>query len=505
MLGKYRLIAELGRGGMAEVFLALANPGKPYAKLVVIKKPREHLASDAEFMTMLVDEARIAARLNHPNLVQTLEVDESNGQEFLTMEYLDGQPLHRILSRARSVFPLDMHISVLIDVCTGIHHAHELRDFDGTPLDIIHRDVTPHNVFVTYEGQVKVVDFGIAKAVGRAGETRHGVVKGKVPYMAPEQAAGRQLDRRVDIFSVGVMCFEAAVRRRMWKGVSEIDVIRRLVAGNIPSSPRAVDANVDVELDYICQRALAAAPEDRYATAAEMQHDLEAYLATKGPRPPARAIGAYCAKLFSDKRAMTNKVIETQLADLKKASASPPVVPVEATNGGGPPPKDPVRPSSVSAVKPQMVRKNQEHESKTIVNEPQSEGIRAVRSLAVAALSKRYRALMLLCAVVLALTTAVLTVVSLLPHASSQAQPVSNRGSVTLTLRATPLETRFIVDKGPPLDNPFIGKFPRDGQEHTIQAVAPGYASNQEAVVFQSDVSLRFNLAPLDRSKKSDK
>ena len=216
--GRYRLIAELGRGGMATVFLAVTEGamGINFNKLVVLKRLREHVADDPEFVTMLMDEARIAARLNHPNVVQTLEVDKAEGEPFLAMEYLDGQPLHRILSRDRATFPLAMFLAVLADVLSGLHHAHELADFDGTPLNIVHRDVTPHNVFVTYNGQVKVVDFGIAKAEGRASETKHGVVKGKVSYMAPEQARSGMLDRRTDVFAVGVMLFEACTRRRMW-------------------------------------------------------------------------------------------------------------------------------------------------------------------------------------------------------------------------------------------------------------------------------------------------
>src|SRR5262249_6558441 len=154
--------------------LAVTATSGAFSKLVVIKKPREHLAKDPEFIAMLLDEARIAARLNHPNLVQTLEIGEANGDYFLTMEFLDGQPFQRILNRARAEFHTDLQITALVEVLKGIHHAHELRDFDGTPLRVVHRDVTPQNVFITYDGQVKVLDFGIAKAVGRSSETRHG-------------------------------------------------------------------------------------------------------------------------------------------------------------------------------------------------------------------------------------------------------------------------------------------------------------------------------------------
>src|SRR6185437_1077783 len=191
-LGKYRLIAELGHGGMAEVYLAVVRGPAGFNKLVVIKQIRPQLAEDPEFLGMFLDEARLAARLSHPNVVQTNEVGQEGNRYFIAMEYLEGQPLNRILHRLQKSggLPLGLHIKILSDVLAGLHHAHELADYDGTALEVVHRDVTPHNVFVTYEGQVKVVDFGIAKAAGRAGETRHGVIKGKAPYMAPEQAAG---------------------------------------------------------------------------------------------------------------------------------------------------------------------------------------------------------------------------------------------------------------------------------------------------------------------------
>ena len=157
-------------------------------------------------------------------------------------------------------FPRECQYLVLLDTLAGLHHAHELADYDGTPLQIVHRDVTPHNVFVTYEGQVKVVDFGIAKAVGRASETRQGVVKGKVRYMAPEQAIGQPVDRRADVFSVGVMLWEAATGRRLWKDMDDLNIVQALVGGNVKSSPREVDPAVPEEIDRICRKALASQP-----------------------------------------------------------------------------------------------------------------------------------------------------------------------------------------------------------------------------------------------------
>ena len=239
--GKYRLIAELGHGGMADVFLAVqAGPaGSNFRKLSVIKRLRQNLVEEPEFVEMLIDEARIAARLNHPNVVQTNEVGEFGTQYFIAMEYLDGQPLHRIQRRSAQrvkdgkppALRPEHQIVILMDALAGLHHAHELADYDGSPLQIVHRDVTPQNIFVTYEGQVKVVDFGIAKAAGRASETRQGVVKGKIRYMAPEQAIGGTVDCRADTFAMGILLWEVVTGQRLWKDFDDLEIVRQLIEG----------------------------------------------------------------------------------------------------------------------------------------------------------------------------------------------------------------------------------------------------------------------------------
>ena len=213
----YRLIAELGHGGMADVFLAAATgpAGSGFTKLAVVKKLRSHLAEDPEFVALLIEEARITARLNHPNVVQLFDAGDENGQFFLAMEFLEGQPLHRIerrIARDEVEVPRHVYYAVMSEVLAGLHHAHELSDYDGSPLSITHRDVTPHNVFVTYDGVVKVVDFGLAKASGRIHESDGGIRKGKVRYMSPEQAAGEAVDRRTDIFAAGMMLWNLATR-----------------------------------------------------------------------------------------------------------------------------------------------------------------------------------------------------------------------------------------------------------------------------------------------------
>jgi serine/threonine-protein kinase len=509
-IGKYRLIAEIGRGGMAEVFLAAAtNAGMAFSKLVVVKKLREHLASEPDFMTMLIDEARIAARLNHPNLVQTLEVDEADGAYFLTMEYLDGQPLHRILNRARADVSQNLHLTVLCDVLAGIDYAHDLKDYDGTPLQIVHRDVTPHNCFVTYEGLAKVVDFGIAKAVGRSSETRHGVVKGKTAYMAPEQACGQQVDRRVDVFAVGVMLYEAATRQRMWKGVSETDIVKRLVTGQIPSSPKALDPTVDDELDRICQKALMLLPAMRYQTARELQHDLEAYLAPRGGRTPPRELGRFVAQVFADKRAATDKVIESQLAKIRTdsrsnllvvppSSASRSAVSSSSVSGAASISTGPSSggvglstPGAVSATPAGHSVTN--HQGSAPNRQPVSLPAEAINALSLPGVKP-----LLLFAAALMSATAIAVVMSF-PGGSAKggAPPGSTSVSqpITITLRATPLEAKFRIDDGPWEDNPYIGSFPRDEKPHVIRAKAEGYSPKEETVTFKDDVSIRISLS----------
>jgi serine/threonine protein kinase len=313
-LGSYRLIAELGHGGMADVFLAVVEgpAGSGFTKLAVIKKLRENLAEDPDFVAMLMDEARITARLSHPNVVQLFEVGQQNETYFLAIEYLEGQPLHRIGRRAKREqldVPSELYYTIVSEVLAGLHHAHELADYNGTPLQVVHRDVTPHNVFVTYDGAVKVVDFGIAKAMGRATETQQGVVKGKVPYMSPEQVTGGHVDRRTDIFAVGVILWNAATGSKLWANLDEFGIVRALCTGRYEASPRAVCPDVPDAIDAICRKALAFRPEDRYETAAEMRADLEAFLgqASIGAR---KRLESTMKHLFAPERAKLRAVLE---------------------------------------------------------------------------------------------------------------------------------------------------------------------------------------------------
>ncbi|WP_394829876.1 TonB family protein [Pendulispora albinea] len=318
---KYRPILEIGQGGMSRVDLALVRgPGK-FTKLQVIKRLLPTLATDSDFLEMFLEEARLSARLNHANIVQINEIDFDGVHHFMAMEYLEGQTLDAVVraSSKRGGIPMAMHLRIIAEACAGLHYAHELTDLDGKPLHIVHRDVSPHNVIVTYNGQVKVLDFGIAKAADSSHHTRTGVVKGKCAYMAPEQFQQGRIDRRADIFALGIMVWQAATGTRMWKRLSDVEIFHRLTLGEIPS-PLSVDPSLPAELVAICDRALALNCEDRFATAQELGEAIEAYLATLPDPPSARAIGKYVGELFAENRAKVKAAID---AELKRSENSP--------------------------------------------------------------------------------------------------------------------------------------------------------------------------------------
>jgi serine/threonine-protein kinase len=318
--GDYHMVAELGHGGMADVFLALIGgpSGTGFAKLAVIKRLRPNLAEEPEFIAMLVEEARIAARFNHPNVVQTHDVGTVGAEYYIAMEYLDGQPLHALRRAARRAGqPLAPALQYLIiaDALAGLHYAHELADYDGSPLGIVHRDVTPSNIFVTYDGQVKVVDFGLAKAAGRATQTRTGIVKGTRRYMSPEHAMGQPTDRRADLFSAGILVWEAATGKRFWGDRDEMGVACGLLTGDYNPSPRSVDPRVPEDIDQVCRKALAWAPASRFATAADFRAALEACLDARS-LDQRRNIGRRASTLFAAERREMQRIIEKATRDL---------------------------------------------------------------------------------------------------------------------------------------------------------------------------------------------
>src|SRR5450432_3937723 len=273
---RYETIARIGRGGMAEALLA-ATRSNGVVKLAVLKCLWPELAEDPEFTEMFLDEARLSARMHHPNVVQTYEVVSHEGRFAIAMEYLHGQTLKSVLGRLGGARALGLptRLRIVTGVLAALEHTHTLADFDGRPLEVVHRDVSPHNVIVTYDGHVKLLDFGVAKTLAACHQTRPGGVKGKLCYLAPEAVRGDRVDRRGDIFSVGVMLWEILAGRRLWDPASDNGVAWRLSMGEPPPALPPELAIPD-GLREVCARALALEPAERYQTAAGLAADLEA-------------------------------------------------------------------------------------------------------------------------------------------------------------------------------------------------------------------------------------
>jgi serine/threonine protein kinase/ABC-type branched-subunit amino acid transport system substrate-binding protein len=318
VFGRYRLIADIGRGGMSDVYLAVTEgieAAAQFQKLLVIKMLKRELGEDPDFVKMFLNEARLAARLNHPNIVQTIEIGNAGGRYFLAMEYLEGQPLHRVFRNAdaRDSLSLAMRLHILVQALGGLHYAHERTDYDGSPLDIVHRDISPSNLFVTYDGQIKLMDFGIAKARDSETETRVGVFKGKAAYIAPEQVKGESVDRRADVYSSGVLLWEMITGRRLWAGLTQGETLKRVMSGEVPR-PSSIDPRVPRELERIAMRALALHREARYATAAELALELERFAEHLLPAVIGRDVGSVVSQAFTEDRVRIRQVIEAQLA-----------------------------------------------------------------------------------------------------------------------------------------------------------------------------------------------
>ncbi len=316
-IGKYRLIASLGAGGMAQVFLAVATGPAGFNKLLVLKLLRTELAQDDKFRLMFLDEAKLAARLNHPNVVQTYEVGEEAGRTFLAMEYLEGQPWSTVLRKlGRPQLPLEAHVKLLADMLAGLHHAHELTDYDGAPLRVVHRDVSPPNVMVTYEGVVKLMDFGIAAAANASQVTEAGTFKGKAAYAAPEQIRGDKVDRRADIFAVGVMLWEALAGRRISEGKQDLQMMHQRIAGMDPAINEVVPAAPPELLD-ICRRAMREVIDERYSSAREMQQALLGWL----HRQPPVDLGGLIAASFQEEQARLRLLVEEAMRRSREDTA----------------------------------------------------------------------------------------------------------------------------------------------------------------------------------------
>jgi eukaryotic-like serine/threonine-protein kinase len=274
-LGRYQVDSLLARGGMGEVFLGRVRGAHGFERPVVIKTIRTELVADERAALMFVDEARIAAGLHHRNIVQILDFDRFEAGAFLVTEYIDGCDLRALLHGLRAPPAYDIAVTIVAELATGLAAAHAARSEDGLPLNLVHRDVSPSNVLLGIAGEVKLADFGVAKARSRSYHTVSGTIKGKAPYMAPEQILGEPLDHRADVFGIGVVLFEVSTRTRLFSSKSDPNAMKQILEGELPD-PAERRPGYPAGLAAIVRRALARDREDRYASATAIVSDLEA-------------------------------------------------------------------------------------------------------------------------------------------------------------------------------------------------------------------------------------
>lgn len=278
-LGRYEILGELAVGGMAEILLARRVGPSGFERPVVIKRILPHLSRLESFVSMFLDEARIAASIRHPNVIHVEELERDTDGLYLVMEYLEGESVSGLLRRLcvrDETLDRTLAAYIIAECCAGLHAAHEMVDADGHAQNVVHRDISPQNLFVTYDGRIKVLDFGIAKAADRITRTEAGQMKGKLAYMSPEQCDSKPLDRRSDIFSLGVVLYELSTGRRLFDRDNPLETVRAIGTQAAVVPPTRLDETYPPALERVCMRALSVSPDDRYQTMLEMRRDLHA-------------------------------------------------------------------------------------------------------------------------------------------------------------------------------------------------------------------------------------
>ncbi len=302
-LGRYRVVDEIGIGGMASVHLARMDGPGGFQKWVAIKRIHSHLVEDDSFIQMFLDEARVAARISHPNVATVFDLGKHEETYWIAMEYLHGEPLREVMRRTEELgapMPPEIACRVIADAAEGLHAAHELLGKNGEQMGLVHRDVTPHNLFVTYDGTTKVVDFGIAKFASRMSQTRAGTLKGKLAYMSPEQVHGETIDRRTDIFALGVVLWELTTGQRLFRMESDLDTLAKVQECNVPR-PSTLVRGYPIDLEKIVMKALAKNRGERFKTAREFSRALQSLLMRRGLFIASDEVAAYTHSIFAER------------------------------------------------------------------------------------------------------------------------------------------------------------------------------------------------------------
>ncbi len=302
VFGKYLLLERLNVGGMAEVFVAKAFGVEGFERILAIKKILPTMAEDAEFITMFIDEARISVQLNHANVVHIHELGKHDDAYYIAMEYVSGKDLRSLLERFRrrkEIMPTAMAVFVATKICEGLDYAHRKKDARGQDLHIIHRDVSPQNILLSYEGEVKIIDFGIAKAANRSQKTQAGILKGKFGYMSPEQVRGLPIDRRSDVFAVGVIIYEMLTGEKLFVGESDFSTLEKVRNADVPL-PRQFNPNIPAGLERVVMKSLAREAEDRYQWGSDLQEDLMRFLLAGDAIYSGKHLAAFMKDAFAE-------------------------------------------------------------------------------------------------------------------------------------------------------------------------------------------------------------
>jgi len=497
---RYRLLVELGHGGMANVCLAVQLGSAGFRRLAVLKRLRSHLSQDSEFLEMFLQEARLAARLNHPNVVHTHEVGHDEECHFMALEYLQGQSYQAVLARAgRDQYDFAHSLRVLIESLKGLDYAHQLKDFDGTPLHVVHRDISPSNIFITYDGQIKILDFGIAKAMSSSVETKAGMLKGKISYMSPEQASSETVDNQTDLYAVGVLLWEAAAGRRRWRSVPEVTVLRKLMNREPPQPPEAASRGLPAEVDAICLRALDPDPRNRFANAAEFREALEGLLDLMGRRVNSEEVGRGVAEKFLEDRQKLQESIEQELKKLQRdedLTLSSLVQSVQQAKSGFTPP-----PGGQPIIIP--VVGNSAPNTGTGVRVT-GEGVRTETEIEIERPSRRAWLPLAIGGLALVIGIAAFAMSrhpadapNAVASASAAPAPMPAAKTVSVRLSADPPQAKLSLDGKLLSANPYVVDLPMSNGSVTVQAQAEGFATQSSVVQLDADRVVSFELVPL--------
>src|SRR5438067_12521233 len=298
--GKYYLLERINVGGMAEVFRAKAFGVEGFERLVAVKRILPNIAEDKEFIRMFIDEAKLSVQLNHANIAQIFDLGVVDGSYYIALEHVHGRDLRAMFDRCRQLgepMPTSQACFVVMKVCEGLDYAHNKRDAGGREIGLVHRDVSPQNVLVSFEGEVKLIDFGIAKAAGKGSKTQAGILKGKFGYMSPEQVRGNPIDRRSDVFSCGIVLYELLTGERLFVGESDFSTLEKVRNVEI-LPPSTYNRRIPDELERIVLKALAKDPEERYQNAIDLHDELQAFVYTAGEFYSRKDLAGWMKKTF---------------------------------------------------------------------------------------------------------------------------------------------------------------------------------------------------------------